>query len=69
MIAVLKSGTGDKQIADLKNWIEAQGLQVHLSKGRNYSDKTQFRQNDRAILFSQRLWREEYGVYDFRNGS
>ena len=33
MIAVLKSGTGDKQIADLKNWIEAQGLQVHLSKG------------------------------------
>ena len=33
MIAVLKSGTSDKQIADLKNWIEAQGLQVHLSKG------------------------------------
>ena len=33
MIAVLKSGTSDKQIADLKNWIESQGLQVHLSKG------------------------------------
>jgi len=33
MIAVLKSGTSDKQIADLTNWIEAQGLQVHLSKG------------------------------------
>ena len=33
MIAVLKSGTSDKQISDLKNWIEAQGLQVHLSKG------------------------------------
>ena len=33
MIAVLKSGTSDKQIADLRNWIEAQGLQVHLSKG------------------------------------
>ncbi len=33
MIAVLKNGTSDKQIADLKNWIEAQGLQVHLSKG------------------------------------
>ena len=33
MIAVLKSGTSNKQIADLKNWIEAQGLQVHLSKG------------------------------------
>ena len=33
MIAVLKSGTSDKQIADLKNWIESQGLRVHLSKG------------------------------------
>ncbi len=33
MIAVLKRGTNDKQIADLKNWIESQGLQVHLSKG------------------------------------
>ena len=33
MIAVLKRGTNDKQIADLKSWIEAQGLQVHLSKG------------------------------------
>lgn len=33
MIAVLKSGTTDKQISDLKNWIESQGLQVHLSKG------------------------------------
>ena len=33
MIAVLKRGTNDKQIADLKAWIESQGLQVHLSKG------------------------------------
>ena len=33
MIAVLKRGTNDKQIADLKTWIESQGLQVHLSKG------------------------------------
>ncbi len=33
MIAVLKSGTSDKQIADLKSWIESLGLQVHLSKG------------------------------------
>ena len=33
MIAVLKRGTNDKQIADLKNWIESQGLGVHLSKG------------------------------------
>lgn len=33
MIAVLKSGTTDKQIATLKAWIESLGLQVHLSKG------------------------------------
>lgn len=33
MIAVLKSGTTDKQISDLKNWIESQGLGVHISKG------------------------------------
>ena len=33
MIAVLKRGTGDKQIENLKNWIESQGLSVHLVKG------------------------------------
>ena len=33
MIAVLKSGTTDKQIETLKAWIESLGLQVHLSKG------------------------------------
>ncbi len=33
MIAVLKSGTTDKQIENLKAWIESQGLQVHLSRG------------------------------------
>ena len=33
MIAVLKNGTTDAQIKKLTDWIEAQGLQVHLSKG------------------------------------
>ena len=33
MIAVLKNGTTDSQIKKLTDWIEAQGLQVHLSKG------------------------------------
>ncbi len=33
MIAVLKTGTNDKQIESLTNWIESLGLQVHLSKG------------------------------------
>ena len=33
MIAVLKRGTNDEQIAKLTGWIEAQGLTVHLSKG------------------------------------
>ena len=33
MIAVLKTGTSDKQIEKLTGWIEAQGLTVHLSKG------------------------------------
>ncbi len=33
MIAVLKRGTNDSQIEKLTNWIEAQGLSVHLSKG------------------------------------
>ena len=33
MIAVLKTGTNDKQIKSLTDWIESLGLQVHLSKG------------------------------------
>lgn len=33
MIAVLKNGTTKKQIDSLINWIEAQGLSVHLSTG------------------------------------
>lgn len=33
MIAVLKSGTTKKQIDSLINWIESQGLSVHLSTG------------------------------------
>ena len=33
MIAVLKLGTTEKQIESLKQWIESQGLKVHLSKG------------------------------------
>ena len=33
MIAVLKSGTSEKQIEGLRAWIESLGLQVHLSRG------------------------------------
>lgn len=33
MIAVLKSGTTEKQIEGLSSWIKAQGLDVHISKG------------------------------------
>ncbi len=33
MIAVLKNGTSQKQIESLINWIESQGLSVHLSAG------------------------------------
>ena len=33
MIAVLKSGTNDKQIDNLSSWLKAQGLDVHISKG------------------------------------
>lgn len=33
MIAVLKNGTSKKQIDNLINWIESQGLSVHLSSG------------------------------------
>ena len=33
MIAVLKRGTDENQIKKLTDWIEAQGLIVHLSKG------------------------------------
>ena len=33
MIAVLKNGTSQKQIDSLINWIESQGLSVHLSTG------------------------------------
>lgn len=36
MIAVLKNGTTDKQIENLSNWIKAQGLDVHLSKGSHH---------------------------------
>ncbi len=33
MIAVLKSGTTDKQIENLSSWLKTQGLDVHLSRG------------------------------------
>ena len=36
MIAVLKSGTTDKQIENLASWLKAQGLTVHLSKGSDH---------------------------------
>ena len=37
MIAVLKSGTTDKQIENLATWLKAQGLTVHLSKGSDHT--------------------------------
>ncbi len=37
MIAVLKSGTTDKQIENLASWLKAQGLTVHLSKGSDHT--------------------------------
>ncbi len=33
MIAVLKSGTTDRQIENLSTWLKTQGLDVHISKG------------------------------------
>ena len=33
MIAVLKTGTSEKQLESLLNWIESLGLTVHLSRG------------------------------------
>lgn len=37
MIAVLKSGTADKQIESLSTWLKAQGLDVHVSKGSEHT--------------------------------
>ena len=37
MIAVLKQGTTDKQIANLSNWLKTQGLDVHVSKGSEHT--------------------------------
>ena len=37
MIAVLKSGTSDKQIENLTSWLKAQGLDVHISKGSSHT--------------------------------
>lgn len=37
MIAVLKSGTNDKQIDNLSSWLKAQGLDVHISKGSEHT--------------------------------
>lgn len=36
MIAVLKSGTTDKQIENLSSWLKSQGLDIHLSKGKEH---------------------------------
>ncbi len=33
MIAVLKSGTSDRQIESLSQWLRSQGLDVHVSRG------------------------------------
>lgn len=37
MIAVLKTGTTDKQIDSLSVWLKAQGLDVHVSKGNEHT--------------------------------
>ncbi len=37
MIAVLKSGTNDKQIENLSSWLRSQGLDVHISKGHDHT--------------------------------
>lgn len=37
MIAVLKSGTTDVQMNSLIDWLRAQGLDVHISKGDEYT--------------------------------
>lgn len=37
MIAVLKEGTTDRQLENLVSWIKSQNLDVHISKGENYT--------------------------------
>ncbi len=37
MIAVLKSGTNDKQIENLSSWLSSQGLGVHISRGESHT--------------------------------
>jgi len=37
MIAVLKSGTSEQQIENLKTWIKSQGLDVHVSMGQEHT--------------------------------
>ena len=37
MIAVLKQGINEKQLQNLTSWIEAQGIDVHISKGSQHT--------------------------------
>ena len=37
MIAVLKSGTNERQIENLTSWLKTQGLDVHISKGSTHT--------------------------------
>ena len=37
MIAVIKQGTTEKQIENLSQWLRSQGLDVHLSKGKEHT--------------------------------
>ena len=37
MIAVLKSGTSQKQLDNLTSWLKAQGLDVHISVGNEHT--------------------------------
>ena len=37
MIAVLKPGTSEKQIENLTNWLHTQGVETHLSFGKEHT--------------------------------
>ena len=37
MIAVLKQGTSEKQIENLTNWLHTQGIDTHISFGKEHT--------------------------------
>ena len=36
MVAVLKQGTSEKQIENLTNWLHSQGVDTHISYGKDH---------------------------------